>query len=190
MLSVHPVGPFESSLPKEYPRGRPLFSKFTSFSSSDASSSHINADSIRSQSFDAHHHLPTTSETNLIPSDPILFLPPLLSPLPSFVSHDHSGPTEQFLSSFETRLPHIDPASLRLHQALHRFRPLSDSYAAQVYDEAFNWSELVSPTLHIARFKLTPAAPGEGHRARMVLRCLPLSPASRFCLGLALQSRS
>jgi hypothetical protein len=45
----------------------------------------------------------------------------------------------------ETRLPNIDPASLSLHKALHRFRPLTPDYAGTPYGEAFNWEELVLP---------------------------------------------
>jgi len=77
-----------------------------------------------------------------IPSEPILYLPPLLSPLPSSIPHEHHGLSHEVLSDFETRLPNIDPASLALHQALHHFRPLDKHYAARSYDEAFNWDQL------------------------------------------------
>lgn len=91
---------------------------------------------------EAHHHLPTASDP--IPADPILYLPPLLSPLPEHArhSHKHSGPTEEELSSFSTRLPDIDPASLALHQALHHFAPIDSFYASREYSSAFNWSSL------------------------------------------------
>jgi hypothetical protein len=92
-----------------------------------------------------HHHLPSPS--NVIPSDPILYLPPLLSPLPSSISHTHHGPTEEELSSFETRLPDIDPASLALHQILHYFAPVDEAYAATSYDQAFNWFDMVRRSL-------------------------------------------
>jgi hypothetical protein len=90
-----------------------------------------------------HHHLP--SPNSIIPSDPILYLPPLLSPLPTSIPHHkHHGPNDEILSNFETRLPDIDPASLELHQALHSFTPVDAGYAAKHYDEAFNWDDLVS----------------------------------------------
>jgi hypothetical protein len=96
-----------------------------------------------------HHHLP--SPNSIIPSDPILYLPPLLSPLPTSIPHHkHHGPNEETLSNFETRLPDIDPASLELHQALHSFTPVDAGYAAKHYDEAFNWDELVSGNVSIA----------------------------------------
>ena len=98
----------------------------------------------RRKSFDEiHHHLPPVSAS--VPSDPILYLPPLLSPLPhQHNDHQHPGPTEQELSNFATRLPDIDPASLVLHQALHRFSPVDDQYAKRRYSTAFNWDDLVS----------------------------------------------
>lgn len=88
----------------------------------------------------AHHHLPSTSAP--VPSAPILYLPPLLSPLPGHVPHHSHSPSEEELSSFSTHLPDIDPASLALHQALHRFHPKDNMYAAREYSDAFNWSEL------------------------------------------------
>jgi hypothetical protein len=86
-----------------------------------------------------HHHLPATS---LVSPEPILYLPPLLSPLPGHVKHDIHSPSEEELSSFSTHLPDIDPASLALHQALHHFRPKDTHYAAKEYADAFNWDEL------------------------------------------------
>lgn len=80
---------------------------------------------------DKHHHFPTV---DLVPTDPILYLPPLLSTLPNDPSFS-SGP----------RLPSgtVDPASLALHKALHSFRPLDAQYATRPYPEAFNWAELL-----------------------------------------------
>jgi len=100
-------------------------------------------EAFRRQSVDAnHHHLPPVTAS--IPSDPILYLPPLLSPLPhEHKNHHHTGPTEEELSNFNTRLPDIDPASLVLHQALHRFSPIDDQYAKRKYSTAFNWDQLV-----------------------------------------------
>ncbi|EIW70808.1 hypothetical protein TREMEDRAFT_18027, partial [Tremella mesenterica DSM 1558] len=80
----------------------------------------------------------------------ILYLPPLLSPLPHNVSHGHAeGERPEALAEFTTRLPDIDPASLALHEALHGFRP-KEEYASLSYDEAFNWHELSLP-LEISR---------------------------------------
>jgi hypothetical protein len=109
---------------------------------------------FRRQSINAtHHHLPPVGSS--IPSTPILYLPPLLSPLPhEHKDHSHTGPTEEELSNFNTRLPDIDPASLVLHQALHRFSPIDDQYAKRRYSTAFNWDQLVSlsamPIAHYA----------------------------------------
>lgn len=111
------------------------------------------------------HDLPSfTSEGLAHPSSPVLYLPPLLSKLPpkypdfdpfpssSSLSPSSSSPSSSFpLSSptqlpsaliTETRLPDIDPASLSLHKALHKFRPIDSNYAGTPYAEAFNWSEL------------------------------------------------
>jgi len=101
-------------------------------------------DSYRRRSIDDHHHhLPPVTAS--IPSNPILYLPPLLSPLPhEHSNHHHTGPSEEELSDFNTRLPDIDPASLVLHQALHRFSPIDGQYARLGYSTAFNWEDLVS----------------------------------------------
>lgn len=109
-----------------------------------------------------HHHLP--SPNSIIPSDPILYLPPLLSPLPTSIPHHkHHGPNEEILSNFETRLPDIDPASLELHQALHSFTPIDADYAAKHYDEAFNWDDLVSwsSTYAVSRYHGTSMGPAD-----------------------------
>ncbi|WVR07246.1 hypothetical protein IAU60_004287 [Kwoniella sp. DSM 27419] len=95
-----------------------------------------------------HHQLPS-ADVEEISFDPILYLPPLLSPLPA--SHPHQREHERLnrakdaLRDFETRLPDIDPASLALHQALHSFAPVNEDYASTSYDEAFNWSSLTLP---------------------------------------------
>lgn len=92
---------------------------------------------VDDETVDAHHHLPPS---DTIPSDPILYLPPLLSPLPAGVAHKHhDGPTHEELASFDTHLPNIDPASLALHHALHHFAPVDAHYAARPYPSAFNW---------------------------------------------------
>ena len=92
------------------------------------------------------HHLPEFDGTSLTaPPRPILYLPPLLSKLPAGYSYQHE-PSEKFEPlSTETHLPDIDPASLLLHKALHKFHPVTDEYAETPYEEAFNWSELELP---------------------------------------------
>lgn len=126
-------------------------------------------------SINAHHHLPPVSSS--IPEDPILYLPPLLSPLPDHARHEHrhDGPSEEELSNFDTRLPDIDPASLVLHQALHQFHPIDEQYAKRKYSKAFNWEELVhlESLIQNARADVTVAAPPR--RTRMVLRRVPIS---------------
>ena len=97
------------------------------------------------------HHLPVFDGTTLTaPSAPILYLPPLLSSLPTkYESHFPLVPpanTERPpFKNTETRLPDIDPASLSLHKALHNFRPITTEYALTPYAEAFNWDELHLP---------------------------------------------
>ncbi|TRM69775.1 hypothetical protein BD626DRAFT_391523 [Schizophyllum amplum] len=78
-------------------------------------------------------------------SEPVLYLPPLLSSLPERYSTIIETPEGQAPLITETRLPDIDPASLSLHKALHRFRPFNRKYASLPYAEAFNWSELELP---------------------------------------------
>ncbi|ORY32494.1 hypothetical protein BCR39DRAFT_478691 [Naematelia encephala] len=124
-------------------RGRPTLPKRTSLSNDGAIPNLINADSIQAVSFHSHHHLPSPRDE--IPSDPILYLPPLLSPLPASVPRRPQDPSTKDWATFETRLPDIDPASLALHQALHHFRPLNSGYAQEDYDKAFNWDELTLP---------------------------------------------
>lgn len=104
--------------------------------------------SLTAQDFSAHHHLPppVTDAANGIPTQSVLYLPPLLSPLPPDVRHRHAAKelSDAVLANFETRLPHIDPASLALHEALHHFQPRAH-YARVPYDEAFNWDRLLLP---------------------------------------------
>ncbi|GJE94969.1 hypothetical protein PsYK624_111460 [Phanerochaete sordida] len=100
---------------------------------------------------DAHdehdpHALPDFDKTSLTaPSHPILYLPPLLSKLPEGYSYqvDHSSKNKPL--STDTHLPDIDPASLQLHKALHKFQPVTGEYAETSYEEAFNWDELELP---------------------------------------------
>ena len=85
------------------------------------------------------HQLPTYSSS---PSEPILYLPPLLSALPQGYTHDARIALPRTLAT-ESRLPTIDEASLALHKALHHFRTLTRDYATVPYNAAFNWDELV-----------------------------------------------
>ncbi|KAG8899485.1 hypothetical protein FRB99_006690 [Tulasnella sp. 403] len=90
------------------------------------------------------HLLPSFTEDSLSrPSEPVLYLPPLLSSLPPSYPHIEP-PSEQPPLHTETRLPDIDPASLSLHRALHHFKPRV-GYASLPYDTAFNWNELILP---------------------------------------------
>lgn len=70
----------------------------------------------------------------------MLHLPPFLSLLPSH----HSSPNLSTIDVAYTSssLPTITPLSLSLHQALHRFRPITPNYAIVAYADSFNWSEL------------------------------------------------
>jgi len=106
------------------------------------------ATTANSSIIQAHHTLPHTSSAKSIPSDPVLYLPPLLSPLPTNIRHaptlSTTGKSHAELE-FATRLPDIDPASLSLHQILHGFRPLNSDYSITPYNLAFNWSEITLP---------------------------------------------
>jgi hypothetical protein len=122
---------------------------------------------IHSAIIQAHHTLPSISTYSrsrsqasladgagdgnaLIPLDPVLYLPPLLSPLPTSIRHGGQGQRIKTTShadlEFATRLPDIDPASLALHQTLHNFRPLDETYSITDYDQAFNWADIVCPS--------------------------------------------
>lgn len=76
--------------------------------------------------------------------DPLLFLPPLLSRLPSDSRSDtrSSRNDDDGVDYTSSCLPDIDSASLALHRALHRFRPVTPLYAVAPYEQAFNWSSL------------------------------------------------
>ncbi|KAH8119495.1 hypothetical protein DFH11DRAFT_449690 [Phellopilus nigrolimitatus] len=105
------------------------------------------------------HEQPTfTPESLAHPVHPVLYLPPLISALPSSstaVDPAHPAALQQdqypgrasppAVLTTATRLPEIDPVSLSLHRALHYFQPLSEKYAATPYGEAFNWGELRLP---------------------------------------------
>ena len=92
------------------------------------------------------HRLPTFDGTR--PTEPILYLPPMLSSLPEGVAHPGyplRAPGAPGPRATEARLPTIDRASLALHRALHAFRPASGEYSTLSYAEAFNWDELELP---------------------------------------------
>lgn len=88
----------------------------------------------------ADPHIPPSSIQLSQQETPILYLPPLLSPLPPGY---RNGEPEQ-TSYIQTHLPDIDPVSLSLHKALHSFKPVDDAYAAKSYVDAFNWEEIGS----------------------------------------------
>ncbi|KAI6046157.1 hypothetical protein EDC04DRAFT_2558451 [Pisolithus marmoratus] len=91
------------------------------------------------------HQLPAfDSESLTKPTSTVLYLPPLLSSLPSGVEVPVTQSDTPPLVT-ETHLPDIDPVSLSLHKALHHFRPLSSEYAGLPYAEAFNWLDLDLP---------------------------------------------
>ena len=79
------------------------------------------------------HQFPLLSPTGP-PTQPILYLPPILSSLPL---PNPAGGTNATLPSGS-----VDPASLSLHKALHNFGPVDADYAVRGYDEAFNWGSL------------------------------------------------
>lgn len=97
------------------------------------------------------HDVPIFDSKSLIePTSPVLYLPPLLSSLPEkmdFQFEESLADPELPPLATTTRLPSIDPASLSLHKALHRFRPLTTDYASIPYPEAFNWEELLLPKM-------------------------------------------
>ena len=98
----------------------------------------------------AAHELPDFEAAD--PTRPILYLPPLLSKLPQPYDKDdekdhepHSHPTEPGPLHTETHLPFIDPVSLSLHCALHKFKPVDDKYSSTPYGVSFNWAQLELP---------------------------------------------
>ncbi|KAG0704530.1 hypothetical protein DFH29DRAFT_911780 [Suillus ampliporus] len=92
------------------------------------------------------HELPTFSSESLTkPTSTVLYLPPLLSSLPRGLGILPDTSLEQQPTFTEARLPDIDPVSLSLHKALHRFHPATPHYAEVPYQEAFNWHELELP---------------------------------------------
>lgn len=97
------------------------------------------------------HQLPTFDENH--GEQEILYLPPLLSSLPAEHGHDHEHDHKhesdhdgkEVPLRTETHLPSIDPVSLSLHRALHKFKPLDSKYASTPYGESFNWAKLDLP---------------------------------------------
>ena len=91
------------------------------------------------------HNVPEFSSTTLTHlASPILYLPPLLSSLPQ-THPTHRLPETNPPLHTSTHLPDIDPVSLSLHKALHRFRPVDSEYSRKPYAEAFNWGDLELP---------------------------------------------
>ena len=93
----------------------------------------------------AAHAPPAFDETH--GEEEILYLPPLLSSLPSHLgaSHNASNEEKNVPLRTETHLPSIDPVSLSLHRALHKFKPYDTFYASEPYGTSFNWAELDLP---------------------------------------------
>lgn len=92
------------------------------------------------------HDLPVfDKETLTNPSEPILYLPPFLSALPSNVESASPTSTGRAPKVTVAHLPDIDGPSLSLHKALHGFTPVTEKYATVPYAEAFNWDQLDLP---------------------------------------------
>jgi hypothetical protein len=80
------------------------------------------------------------------PTEPIFYLPPLLSSLPHTYSPQTPTVTKGRVPRASiNRLPDIDPPSLSLHKALHNFTPVTEDYAITPYVDAFNWDEIELP---------------------------------------------
>jgi hypothetical protein len=75
----------------------------------------------------------------------ILYLPPLLSSLPQNIPRYNASDDKDAPLHTTTHLPSIDPVSLSLHRALHKFKPLTSFYASESYGESFNWASLKLP---------------------------------------------
>lgn len=132
-----------SSVPFAAPQARlagtSVFKKPASVSSDDAPPTQENHHEERDP-----HLLPSFTTEGLVqPTEPVLYLPPLLSSLPPQYPHIEL-PKDWPPLKTETRLPKIDPASLSLHRALHHFKP-RPQYAALPYAKAFNWEDLKLP---------------------------------------------
>jgi hypothetical protein len=124
-------------------------STLSPFSSSPASSS-SSISSGPSSPKEEHgrdpHELPEFSAKKIVdPGTPILYLPPLLSSLPSDHAPFEAKPSDEAPIPTTARLPTIDPGSLALHKALHSFRHVTADYAHIPYGDAFNWDRLVLP---------------------------------------------
>ena len=115
------------------------------------------------------HEKPEFTTANLIqPSEPVLYLPPLISKLPPALG-DVPIPEEYPPLYTDTRLPNIDPVSLSLHKALHYFKPLNDKYASLPYATAFNWKDLDLPLeeereWYVVAFRSTRKEGSDGSR--------------------------
>ena len=93
------------------------------------------------------HDIPIfDKETLTNPGKPIFYLPPFLSSLPHTLSSPKpTSSSRRVPKATVAHLPDIDPPSLSLHKALHKFTPITENYAAVPYAEAFNWDELDLP---------------------------------------------
>lgn len=94
---------------------------------------------------------PPTTRPDLrqVTTSSLLYLPPLLSLLPEQTPPQSPQPFFSFdapaVGYTSSRLPSVDPASVALHYAMHKFRPTTEAYAEEPYAEAFNWDELELP---------------------------------------------
>lgn len=132
------------------------------YSASTSSSTQLSSCPISKSSLASHIRIPapprqkstsnspvaSSSSLQTLPSDDkdLLYLPPLLSllPLQTPVTEvvepfDFNHPAVGFTTS---RLPYVDAASIALHKALFRLKPVDEDYATAPYAEAFNWDEL------------------------------------------------
>jgi hypothetical protein len=120
---------------------------------------------------DPHEKPEFTTESLIQPTEPILYLPPLISKLPT--KHKDEPVPENYPPLYtDTRLPDIDPESLSLHKALHFFKPYSDRYASEPYATAFNWKDLALPLeeereWYIVAFRSTRKEGSDGSREFM-----------------------
>lgn len=115
------------------------------------------------------HEKPEFTTTSLTqPTEPVLYLPPLISKLPP--AHEAAPIPKEYPPMYtDTRLPDIDPVSLSLHKALHYFKPRNDKYASTPYGIAFNWADLVLPLdeereWYVVAFRSTRKEGSDGSR--------------------------
>ena len=127
------------------------------------------------------HQLPVFDDKTLTSStEPIFYLPPLLSSLPEGYSHPAEDVARFKTLHTDSRLPEIDPLSLALHRALHCFSPITPEYAVTPYDKAFNWGEIRLPEeaegewyCVVFRSKRRPGSDSARKYFRLASQCAP-----------------